>query len=241
MFLFLRLILAHLIGDFLFQFDKVHALKVKGSKGLLLHVGIVMGCLLIVCGPYLDQPITWLLLLFIGVTHYVQDGTKIKLTGHSRHQLFFFSLDQVLHIAFIAIVFCTSLGSHGPLPNPNNNLFLKLYNSNAIILYYISAIIASYAGHYIIILIKKDFFNIDSSYSVFEKWYGFVERIFIVSVIFPGILWPVWVPAILIIRPILNKSMKKTLNLSDQFSSMREIFLSGTLSTVIGFIYYMSL
>ena len=238
MFIFIRLILAHLIGDFLFQFYLVYALKGKGPKGLLLHVGIVIGCLLIFCGPYLDQPITWLFLLYIAVTNYIQDWAKIKFTSHSKHQLFFFCLDQIVHIAFLATIFWTSLQTIAPFANPNNHLFLDLYNNNAIILYFITAIVASYAGHYIIILLKKDYLNIDRPYSVFEKWYGFMERIFIVSTFFLGNKWPLFVPAILLVRPILYRIMMDKLNLSDQFSSKTETILSGVIGTVTGLIFY---
>jgi len=238
MFIFIRLILAHLIGDFLFQFDLVHALKVKGPKGLLLHVGIVSGCLLVFCGPYLNQPITWLFLSYIGITHYIQDWAKIQFTSHSKHQLFFFCLDQIVHIAFIATIFWTSLRVIDPLANPNQHLFLDLYNSNAIILYFITAIIASYVGHYVIILLKKDFLKTDRPYSVFEKWYGFMERIFVVSVFFLGNPWLILLPLIFVIRPILYRAMMDRLNLSDQFSSKTEMILSGIIGISTGLIFY---
>jgi len=239
MFIFIRLILAHLIGDFLLQFDLVHALKVKGPKGLLLHVGIVLGCLMFFCSPYFDQPITWLFLSYIGITHYIQDWAKIKFTSQSKHQLFFFCLDQIVHVAFIATIFWTSLRDTGPLANPNNHLFLDLYNDNATILYYITAITASYTGHYLIILFKIDFHNNNRPYSVFEKWYGFIERIFIVSVFFLGIPWPVLVPIILAGRPVLYRAMMDKLELSDQFSSKKEIILSGGIGITTGLILYM--
>jgi len=241
MFIFIRLILAHLIGDFLLQFDLVHALKVKSPKGLLLHVGIVLGCLLIFCTPYFDQPVTWLFLSYIGLTHYIQDWAKIKFTSQSKHQLFFFCLDQIVHIAFIATLFWTSLRNIDPLANPNNNLFLDLYNNNTIILYFITAITASYAGHYMIILFKKDYLNIDRPYSVLEKWYGFIERIFVVSVFFLGNPWPILIPIILVIRPILYRAMMDKLSLSDQFSSKTEIILSGFVSISAGLIFYIFL
>jgi len=238
MFIFIRLILAHLIGDFLLQFDRVHALKVKGPKGLLLHVGIILGCLLIFCSPYFDQPITWLFLSYIGITHYIQDWAKIRFTSQSKHQLFFFCLDQIVHIAFIATIFWTSLRAIDPLANPNNYLFLNLYNNNAIILYFIAAITASYAGHYMIILYKKDFLNIDRPYSVFEKWYGFMERIFVVSVFYLGDSWLILIPLILVIRPILYRVMMDRLNLSDQFSSKTEMILSGVVGISASLIFY---
>jgi len=236
MFIFIRLVLAHLIGDFLFQFDLVHALKIKSPKGLLLHVGIVVGCLMIFVGPYLDQPMTWLFLSYIGITHYIQDWAKIRFTSHSKHQLFFFCLDQIVHIAFIATVFLTKFQMIDLIANPHNHFFLDLYNNNTIILYFITAIVASYAGHYMIILFKKDFLNIVRPYSVFEKWYGFMERILIVSVFFLGN--PVLAPIILVSRPLLYRAQMDRLNLSDQFSSKTEIFLSGAIGITTGLIFY---
>jgi len=241
MFIFIRLILAHLIGDFLFQFDVVHALKVRGPKGLLLHVGIVTGCLLIFCGPYLDQPITWWFLLFIAVTHYIQDWAKLRFTSDSKHQLFFFCLDQIVHIAFLATILRINLRTIGPLANSDGHFFIDLYNNDAVILYFITAIIASYAGHYMIILFKKDYLNIDRPYSVFEKWYGFMERILVVSMFFLGSSWPVLVPIILMIRPILYRGMMDRLSLSDQFSSKTEMILSGIFSVSTGLIFYIFL
>jgi hypothetical protein len=238
MFLFARLVLAHLIGDFLFQFDRVHALKVKSKLGLLLHVSIVVSCLIIFVGPYLDQIDIWLLILFLGTTHYIQDWAKIKFTGQSNKQLIPFCIDQIFHVAFISVVLFEGFRTLGPPPNPDQQLLLSLYSNDAVILYFITALIASYAGHYIILLYKLDYLNINSTPSVFEKWYGFMERILVISVFFLGHPWPALIPVILAVRPLLYRAMMDRLSLSDQFSSKADILLTGTFSIITGLILY---
>jgi hypothetical protein len=233
--------LGHFIGDFLLQFDKIHTLKIKGPKGLLLHIGIVMGCLLVTALPFLNVLEMWLFILFVGVTHYIQDWAKIKFTSHSKHRLFFFCLDQILHIAFIAMLFFTDLRTLHPTNAPGHPLLLGLYNSNAIILYFIAALIASYAGHYIITFFKTDCLNIKHVCSIFEKWYGCVERILIVSMLFPGVPWPLLIPIIFVFRPLLHKALKDKVLLSDQFSSKTEILLSGSMGITTGLILYILL
>jgi len=220
------------------QFDIIYSLKVKSLKGLLLHVSLVVVCLIVIAGPYLDQPNMWLFIGFIAFTHYIQDWSKIKLTGGLNKDLFFFCLDQIMHVAFLAVIFLTDFRNVNPLSNPDHSIFIDLYNNDATIIYFISAIIASYAGHYIILLFKLEYLNIKSSPGIFEKWYGFIERICIVSVIAPGILWPVLIPVILAFRPIIYRMRKDKLNLSDHFSSKTEIILSGVFSTLTGLIFY---
>ena len=187
----------------------------------------------------MHRSIYLLILLFILITHYAQDWAKIKFTSNSNHQLFFFCLDQVVHIIFLAVVFWTDLNSTGPLNNPNNSLFLHIYNNNIIILYFITALTASYAGHYIIILFKKEFLNNEKPYSFFEKWYGFMERILVVSVFFLGNIWILLAPVIFILRPILYNAMMNTRNISDQFSTKTEIQLSGIFSITLGLLLYL--
>lgn len=230
--------MAHLIGDFLFQFDKVHALKVKGPKGLLFHIGIVVGCLLFFVAPFLHRLDVWLFIIFIGVTHYIQDWTKIKFTSRSKHQLFYFCLDQVLHIAFISVIFWTTLRTIDPPLASDDYIFIGLYNNNIIILYFITALVASYVGHYAILLFRLDYLKTKSANRIFEKWYGCIERICIVSVLFLGTLWPLWIPVILAFRPLVYKVMRNKLNLSEQFSSKTEMILSGSFGITIGLIFY---
>ena len=225
------------MGDFLLQFDKIHASKFKNTWGLFIHILIVVGCLAVFCLPYLDQLNVWLFLMFVGVSHYIQDWAKIKFTTRSKHGLLFFLLDQILHILFISALFLTDLKNIGTPLNKDGSVLLELYNNDPIILYVIVLISVSYMGHYIILLFKKDYLKIETGISVFEKRYGFMERIIIVSTFIAGQSWFVLIPLILALRPVLFKTLGDKLSVSDRFASWTEVILSGTTGILTGLIF----
>ncbi len=232
------MLLGHFVGDFLLQFNKIHALKFKHGWGLLLHVLIVVGCLSAFCWPYLGQRNVWIFLVFVGTTHYVQDWAKIKFTGKTKRNLFFFLIDQAFHVLFISLIFATSLKDIGPPFNKDGNALFNAYNNNFLILYFIALIIVSYMAHYIILIVKTDYLKGESTVSAFEKRYGFMERIILFSALLSGGLWLVSVPLVLILRPLLFKTLKDKLNISDRFASPAEILLSGSAVILTGFIFY---
>ena len=231
--------MAHFVGDFVLQFDKLHALKFKNAGGLLLHILVVIACFAAFCWPYLDRPVLWLFFVFIGITHYAQDWAKIKFTTHLKHGSLFFMLDQILHVLFISMVLFTGLHAVRPPLNINGNFFINLYNNNTIALYLIMVIIASYASHYIILLVKKDYLRIAGTVSRFEKRYGFFERIMIVSAMIAGGLWLLLIPLTLALRPVLFRTIKDKLSVSAYFASRTEIFLSAAASILTGLIFYL--
>ncbi|MCK4882735.1 MAG: DUF3307 domain-containing protein [Candidatus Omnitrophica bacterium] len=241
MFLYIRLILAHFIGDFPLQFDKLYALKFKHVNGVFLHTLIIYGCLLLFSWPYLGEPAIWIFLTLIAATHFVQDWAKIRFTRKSKHNFFFFVLDQILHVSLLAILFFTDLKNGQPPLNNNGNIFITLYNSNFICLYLTVALISSYMGYYIIALFKKDFLKIEQPIVGFEKGYGFFERFVITSALLAEHLSPLLILFTLAFRPILLRTMKKKLNLSNEFSSWTEIILSGAYSILIGLIFQLAM
>ena len=94
---FLALLLAHLLGDFPLQTNRIFRLKVSGNLGLALHVGIhlCMAALLI------RQPFQHLnLLLALGVTHFTIDWIKVHFPVNPQWPGFI--LDQVAHLVTIA-------------------------------------------------------------------------------------------------------------------------------------------
>ncbi len=204
----------------------------------MLHVAIVFGCLALSCWPYLGQIHVWLLLAFIGITHYTQDWAKITFTSQSKHGLFFFILDQVLHILFISVIFLTNIRHVSAPFNEGGNALIGLYNNNFIILILIGAISASYMAHYMILLIKIDYLNMKGTVSTFEKRYGFLERIIIFFAIIAGQLWFISIPVILALRPTFYKAAKGKLNVSSRFASWQEIVLSGSGGVLTGLALY---
>tara|TARA_R110002073_G_scaffold72537_1_gene177465 strand:+ start:461064 stop:461777 length:714 start_codon:yes stop_codon:yes gene_type:complete len=94
----IKLLLAHLIGDFLFQPDtwvthkKEHKIK---SKYLYWHIAIHLTALLI-----LLQFQYTLAIVFIILTHFIIDVIKIYLTNQKNSRLLFVS-DQIAHVVVL--------------------------------------------------------------------------------------------------------------------------------------------
>ncbi|WP_164111939.1 MULTISPECIES: DUF3307 domain-containing protein [Sphingobacterium] len=98
--LFLKLLLAHLVGDFLLQ-PKSWIVKRKDNiLYLLLHILVHMLILAIVFAPKLTD--YWIMILSIGCAHLAIDSLKIwweKLWPCK--PVFLFTLDQFLHIGVL--------------------------------------------------------------------------------------------------------------------------------------------
>ncbi|WP_066225499.1 DUF3307 domain-containing protein [Formosa haliotis] len=100
--LFIKLLLAHLVGDFLLQptkwvLDKErHKLK---SKYLYAHIAIHAIALLVVLQFNFDY--IWGILL-ISISHYIIDAIKLYLTGKINSRWLFIA-DQLAHLIIIAI------------------------------------------------------------------------------------------------------------------------------------------
>jgi len=221
----------------LLQFDKIYALKFKHVNGIVFHTLIIFGCLVSFSWPYLGQSNIWIFLALIAITHFIQDWAKIKFTRQSKHSLFFFVLDQVLHVSLLAILFLTDLKNGTPPLNNNGNALITLYNNDFILLYFTAIIISSYMGYFVILLFKTDYLKKGDSGNVFEKRYGFAERFIITSVLLIERLSPLLIPFVLAARPLLFRMMKKKLGLSVQFASWTEIILSGAFGILTGLIF----
>ena len=115
MMIVLLLVLAHLIADFWLQTDLMVKNKMKQLKKHILHHLITTGLVLTIIWGYhfhFTNIIGYLLfpLVFICVTHLIIDVLKIKLLDtikttdtNSLKKLWFFLLDQLLHVAMLLI------------------------------------------------------------------------------------------------------------------------------------------
>ena len=106
MLLFLKLLLAHILGDFVFQPEKwvkdKEEKKVKSVK-LYFHIGIHSILLLLVLQLKLQE--YWLAFLLVIISHYGIDLLKLYLQKKKTKRIWFF-IDQVLHLS--VLVFATS-------------------------------------------------------------------------------------------------------------------------------------
>jgi|UniRef100_UPI00404AEB9F hypothetical protein len=103
MILLLKLLLAHLIGDFFLQpqswVEDKEAKKIKSPK-LYLHIAIHLALLFVLVW---DVSL-WKMLLLIGFSHYIIDALKLVLQQKSNRRFLFF-IDQLLHIGVIFIAY----------------------------------------------------------------------------------------------------------------------------------------
>ena len=233
MFIFLRLLLAHFVGDYILQFHDIYKFKFKGLKGVVPHSLLIISSLIILCWPYLSLPLMWGFIFFIGLTHLFQDWMEIhyiKLKDDFWGHLF----GQLMHIGLIMVVFLTSLKSL--LPPKNRGDFLTLlYNNDSFVIYLIAFILATSGGLYLITKYKKTFLEqVNVVYSRFEKWYGIFERAVIVSVFFAGGVLFFLLPVMALLRFPVFSLFKKKLTIDKAFISSREIALSWTIAIITG-------
>ena len=92
------LLLAHLLGDFPFQTNRIFRMKLAGTRGLTLHVAIHLLVAMIIIFNFGRF---WLLLLLLGVTHFVTDWIKVRLQRPDDPQLAGFVVDQIVHVLII--------------------------------------------------------------------------------------------------------------------------------------------
>lgn len=171
--LLLKLMLAHVIGDFLLQPKKWVKEKIKNkhkSKYLYFHVIIHALALIVVLKFELKF---WLGILVITLSHYFIDLIKLNLNKKVKER-YLFLVDQIAHIIIITIV--AALYS-----NYNFNIDV-IYSKNLIAL--ILAIITLTSVTSVIMQLvmnkwKLDEDNTENSLDKAGKYIGILERLFV--------------------------------------------------------------
>ncbi len=103
--LLIRLLLAHLLGDFVLQTKRMVEDKRWLSKYMFIHIGIIYLGTAILTGWWLASGV-------IALVHYIIDGSKIEAIKRNLSSgISLFLLDQILHILTLIIVwaFCYDL------------------------------------------------------------------------------------------------------------------------------------
>ena len=97
--LLIKLLLAHIIGDFFLQPEKwvkeKETKKLKSPK-LYLHIAIHIALLIVLLWDFTQWPV----ILAIGASHFIIDALKLILQKESTKRLLFF-IDQIAHICVI--------------------------------------------------------------------------------------------------------------------------------------------
>ena len=107
MLFFLKILLAHILGDFVFQSEKwvkdKEKRKVK-SKHLYFHIAIHFLLLLVVLQFQIEK--YWLGFILIIISHYLIDLTKLYFQNNKTKRRWFF-IDQLAHL--IVLIFVVNL------------------------------------------------------------------------------------------------------------------------------------
>lgn len=106
MLLFLKFLLAHILGDFVFQPEKwVKNKEEKKVKSVKLYYHIALHALFLVLILQFNFKKYWLAFLLIICSHYLIDLLKLYLQKKNTKRIWFF-IDQILHLLLLA--FATS-------------------------------------------------------------------------------------------------------------------------------------
>ena len=137
MFLFYRLLLAHIIADFPLQTSQIFKIKMNTQWGVILHTLIVLIFSIFFVFPYLEDPKVIIVLLVIFLSHTVIDKLKMEYSKKTKNKsIRILLLDQFLHIAIIALL-TFNFTENYLLSSPFNSAFLNylidIYNSDIFI------------------------------------------------------------------------------------------------------------
>jgi len=160
MFLFYRLLLAHIIADFPMQTNQIFKVKMNTEWGVLLHTLIVLIFSILFAFPYLEAPKVIIILWVIFLSHTMIDKIKLEYSKKNANQdIKIFLLDQFLHISIIAAL-SFYFEKNYLLISPFNNAFLnyliQLYNNDIFIISLIGYIATIFFIPVLLIFIKEE-------------------------------------------------------------------------------------
>lgn len=157
MFLFLKLILAHMIADFVLQFEELYQLKVRSFLGQFFHAMIHGLVSLALLYPYLNVLTIWLFVTGLVFVHLAQDLVKYSFTKKIPENTFvYFMADQICHVFVISLIFLFPV-SHEVRGFPDSALLDTLYRTDIWTAGVIFFIMLTFAGSYILNAFTKSY------------------------------------------------------------------------------------
>lgn len=157
MFLFLKLILAHLIADFILQFEELYQLKVRSFLGQLFHVLIHGLVSLLLFYPYLNKPSIWIFVTALVLIHLTQDLIKYSFTKKTPANTFvYFITDQACHFLVLSAILLLPV-SREVRGFPGSPLLDSLYRNDLWTLLAIFFITLTFAGCYVLNAFSKSY------------------------------------------------------------------------------------
>ncbi|MFQ5611282.1 MAG: DUF3307 domain-containing protein [Anaerolineae bacterium] len=144
---FLRLLLGHLLGDFLLQPFWLVLLKREGWTGLLIHVTIVTAATAIVLWGLTPGWWIWIIALWVGHTFIDQFRTFVFTDTSQGKGFYLLVIDQFVHLLFITLLAWLAAGWRPSSlrllvdPNAPGDLRLIAYLSGLVILMWVVPVV----------------------------------------------------------------------------------------------------
>lgn len=193
MFLFLKLILAHLIADFILQFEELYQLKIRSYLGQVYHA-MIQGLLsLLLLYPYLNSLQIWFFVAWLVLAHLLQDLVKYAATSKLPANTFvYFITDQFFHVLVIAVVFLLPV-SHQIRGFPEFPLLDMFYRLNIWTVDGIFFVTLTFAGCYILNAFTRSYVKDRSPLYLItsmEVGHAILERSLIAWILFASVASP---------------------------------------------------
>ena len=193
MFLFIRLLLAHFIGDTVLQPDEVYEIKKNRFAGVVVHAAIIFLSLVAFSWPYLTHPEIWILIGFASITHMVQDEIKMRRHYPKDKNFILFMVDQLLHILFLAPAFMMEFSNQ---PAQGKGFWLELYNNNRFMLFVMGFVVTVFLGAYFWESYKVSYFKQPKLFDPYRIKYGMFERALVLITFTFSIWWFLLIPVV---------------------------------------------
>jgi len=240
MFVFYRLLLAHVIADFPLQFTRIYRFKTESPLGSFVHSGIFSLLAILLVWPYWNLTRMWEFIFFLWLVHGMQDWLKVVVFEKYRlDNIWIFLLDQSLHVGFLSTLFLFGLARLTP-PEILSKL-VSLYNDNGLVMYAIAFISGGFGGGIVISYIKNFFYGkgkVDLTSP--HRYIQVVERMLIMSLMLLKGYYYLAIPGIWLIHGGYI-SFKKRTEQQLQLSSLFDLILNTAIAVGVALILRPSL
>lgn len=130
----ISILLSHLFGDYILQWDSLSRWKSQSLNGVLVHGAIVLAVTWLFSLPF--DPNWWPWAIFIGLTHTFIDGVELPIRKRLAVQnsgvsaVTFLIIDQILHLSIIAFALVHS--GFLELPSLSADILAALTNNRTL-------------------------------------------------------------------------------------------------------------
>lgn len=218
--------MAHLVGDFILQWDRLAQWKSRELQGVLFHGLIVTGVTWLFALPF--APDWWQGVIFIGCAHTAIDAAQwyVSLPGPPVVR---FIGDQLLH--FMVIVIALGAGGFIHLQAPGRDISAALHAQDALVILLGYAfltmpawVLLKFVGYALIERTGPSFMDGNG------KYVGIAERVLAVTFVLLGLflLIPlVALPRLMVHRRQLNNRDRRTLYLFELVAGVSLALIVG--------------